>query len=327
MAGSDAAHGTAASTLLDAHHWRGYFLIAAATLCWGAAATAGKSVFEGVLFAGRPTISPLLLTQARTTFTVLLLAFFLLARYGRRFLRISRRDLLWCALAGTLGTAGSNFFYYYAIEKTTVAVAITLQYTAPVWVLLFMVLTHRERPSVRRIAAVLLALAGIALTIGMFQSAGGADPRTLTFLGVAAAMVASFSFAFYNIVAPGLVQHNHPLKVMMYTLLSAAVLWALLNPPWRVARQHFSGGQWLFLFLFACLSMLLPYIFFFHGLKYLDPTRAVIASCLEPVFAIVFAAIFVHEGVGALQVLGMAAVLLATVMAQKKPEAALQARE
>jgi drug/metabolite transporter, DME family len=310
--GSDPAPGQG----VDAHRWRGYFLIAAATVCWAAAATAGKTVFNGGLFAGRPLISPLLLTQARTTFTVLLLFVFLLFRYGRGFFRINRRDLMWSALAGTLGTAGSNFFYYYAIEKATVAVAITLQYTAPVWVLLFMVLARGERPTLRRVGAVVLALAGVALTIGLFQSKGLAEHRGLSLIGAGAAMVASFSFAFYNIVTPGLVRRNHPLKVMMYSLLSAAVLWALLDPPWRLVRQNFSGGQWSFLFVFACLSMLLPYVFFFNGLKYLDPTRAVIASCLEPVFAIVIAAMFVHEGIGGLQGVGVAAVLAATVLVQ-----------
>lgn len=309
-------HGSGAANRVRVHHWRGYFFIAVATLCWGAAATAGKSVFNGALFAGRPQISPLLLTQARTTFTVLLLLVLLLFRYGRSIFRISSRDLRWCVLAGTLGTAGSNFFYYYAIEKATVAVAITLQYTAPVWVLLFMVVWRGQRPTLRRIGSVLLALVGIALTIGLAQTGMAGLHPGFTLIGAAAAMAASFSFAFYNIVAPGLVQRNHPLQIMMYTLLSAAVLWALVNPPWRLLREHFSGSQWSFLFVFACLSMLLPYMFFFHGLKYLDPTRAVIASCLEPVFAIIFAAIFVHEGVSTLQMAGITAVLVATVMAQ-----------
>jgi drug/metabolite transporter (DMT)-like permease len=102
----------------------------------------------------------------------------------------------------------------------------------------------------------------------------------------------------------------------MYALLSAAVLWTLVNPPWRVFQAHYNAGQWRFLFLFACLSMLLPYTLYFIGLKYLDPTRAVVASCLEPVFAVLLAAAFVGEAVGRLQVTGIVAVLLATVMAQ-----------
>lgn len=293
------------------HPWRGYLYVAAATFCWGAAATLGKAVFNGKLFSGPALISPLVLTQARTTFTVVALAVFLLLHFGPRFFRIGVRDLARCALAGTLGTASSNFFYYYAIQKTSVAVAITLQYTAPVWVLLYMVLRGREQPTLRRAGAVALALAGIALSMGLFQS-----HSRLTYAGGASALLASFAFAFYNIAAPGLVHRNHPLKVMMYTLLSAAVLWTILNPPWRVLAAHYNAAQGEFLFLFACLSMLVPYIFYFNGIKYLDPTRAVVACCLEPVFAVVLAAVFVGEGVGGMQVVGILAVLAATLMAQ-----------
>ncbi len=293
------------------HPWRGYFLIAAATFCWGAAATVGKAVFNGKLFAGEAAISPVVLSQARTSFAVLLLAAFLLVRYGREFLRIPRRDAAGCGLVGILGLTGSNFFYYFAIQHATVAIAITLQYTAPVWVLLWTSLRGHQPATVRRALAVALALIGIALTIGLFQS----DIK-LDLQGTAAALLASFSFAFYNIAGQQLVSRHHPFRIMFYVLLASALFWLVVNPPWRLAAQHYAPGQWGFLFVFACLSTLLPYFFFFSGLKYLDPTRAVIASCLEPVFAVLFAATFVGEGVRAAQVAGILAVLAATVMAQ-----------
>lgn len=298
------------------HPWRGYFLIAGATLCWGAAATFGKSVFNGRLFAGDPLISPVVLTQARTTFAAVILTIFLLLRNGTSAFRISRRDLFLCALTGTLGLAGSNFFYYWAIQKTTVAVAITVQYTSPVWVLLFMVTRGRQRLTMTRVLAVLLALLGIALVTGLVPAG-----MRLSAAGVAAAMLAAFSFSFYNITAQGLVARNHPLKIMDYALLSSALLWLIVDPPWRLVARHYTAGQWGFLFLFSCLAMLFPYVFYFNGLKYLDPTRAVITSGLEPVFASLFAFVFVHEPLDALQVLGMAAVLFATVLVQRQSRA------
>lgn len=297
---------------LKPHAWRGYFLIASATLCWGAAVTFGKAIFNGGLFAGKALISPLVLTQTRTTFAALLLTAFLLLRKGTGAFKISGRDLGLSAMIGTLGIAGSNFFYYWAVQKTTVAVAITVQYTAPVWVLLFMVARGRQKPTVQRVLAVLLALSGVALVIGLFSH------MRLNVAGVLAGMLAAFSYAFYNIGAQELVARNGPLKIMSYALLSSAILWLIIDPPWRLLAHDFSAGQWAFLFLFACLSMLLPYIFYFNGLKYLDPTRAVITSCLEPVFAVVFAAIFVHEGLRGLQVAGIAAVMTATVLIQRK---------
>lgn len=224
---------------------------------------------------------------------------------------MSRRDVILSALTGTLGLAGSNYFYYLAIEKSTVAIAITLQYTAPVWVLIAMVARGRERFTLQRLAAVVMALAGIALAIDVFHS--GLNLRAI---GVLGGIIASFSFAFYNIAAQHLVTRNHQFKVMFYALLAAAVLWLVIDPPSRLVQQHFSGSQWGFLFLFACLSTLLPYFFYFTGLKYLDPTRAIVASCMEPVFAILFAAVFVGELLRPLQITGVVAVLMATLMVQ-----------
>ena len=305
-----------AAAVARRHPWRGYVLIAGATVCWGAAATFGKLVFAGRLFAGPSFITPVMLTQARTTFAAILLSAFLLLRNDRGMFKLGRRDLVLCALTGTLGLAGSNFFYYWAIQKTTVAVAITVQYTAPIWVLLFMVARKRQSPTLLRLFTVLLALAGVALVIGLFSS-----QIKLNGVGVAAALLAAFSFSFYNIAGQGLVARNQPLKIMNYTLLSSAVLWLIVNPPWKIVERHYTHQQWGFLLLFALLSMLLPYIFYFNGLKYLDPTRAVVTSCLEPVFAIVFAALFINETVHGSQVLGIIAVLTATIMAQRKQSA------
>lgn len=273
----------------------------------------GKAVFNGHLFGGRSLISPLVLTQTRTSFAALLLVAYLLLRDGPGIFKISRRDLVLSALIGTLGLAGSNFFYYWAVEKTTVALGITVQYTAPVWVLLFMVARGRQSATWQRAFAVLLALAGVALVIGFFASG-----TKLNRAGAGAALLAAFSFSFYNIGAQDLVERNHPLKIMSYALLSSGVLWLVLNPPWRLAASDYTQGQWAFLFAFACFSMLLPYVLYFHGLKYLDPTRAVVTSCLEPVFGVILAAVFIHEPLHWPQELGILAVLTATVMLQEK---------
>jgi drug/metabolite transporter (DMT)-like permease len=308
---------TVSPALALQHPWRGYFFIAAASFCWGGAAVFGKAIFNGTLFSGHTLISPVVLTQARTSFAVLVLGLLLLLRFGRSIFSIRRHDLVLCALVGTLGVACSNYFYYFAVQKTTVSLAITVQYTAPVWVLLYMVGRGRERATARKAAAVLVALVGTAMAIGLLNSS-----IQLNLLGVGASLLASFGYAFYNISGQGLVMRNHPLTVMFYILVSSTILWLVVNPPWRLVAQHFTGEQWGFLFAFACLSMVLPYMLYLSGFKYLDPTRAVITSCLEPVFAILFAVTFVGETLRPLQVAGIAAVLIATMMVQMKPRPA-----
>ena len=65
------------------------------------------------------------------------------------------------------------------------------------------------------------------------------------------------------------------------------------------------------------ISVLGAFSLYFLGLQYLEPTRAIIASCLEPVFSIVLAAAFLGETLGRLQTLGIVLVLAAIVIVQR----------
>lgn len=289
--------------------------IAAATLCWAVSATLGRAAFTGKLFGSGqalPPIDPLILAQSRTTISFLVLAPILLAIRGRAGLHMPRPDFLRTLLIGVIGVAGSNYFYYLAIQRTNVATAIILQYTAPVWVLLYMVARKLQKATALRLLSCGLALFGIALVINLFGGGG----LKLDRIGLIAAMLASVAFAFYNIFGGLLVQRHNRWKLVLYVFLGAAVFWAIVNPPWRIFAMHYSGAQWTFLLVFALLSILLPFSLYFTGLQHLDPTRAIVTSCLEPVFSIAIAAIALGEVFGPMQAVGMALVLLATLLVQ-----------
>ena len=275
------------------------------------------------LFAGaqalRP-IDPVILAQSRTTLSLLVLAPLLLL--SGRSLRVRARHLLQFFLLGILGLAASNFFYYFAIEKTTVATAIVLQYVAPVWVLLYMLARRLQRPTLRRISGVILAVIGCGLAVGGIRAVSGfpwlaiSGPHFNT-LGVLAAEMAAISFAFYNVYGQHLVQLYERWTVLLYALLGAAVFWLVVNPPWKILAQHYSAGQWLFMAVFSIISMLVPFSLYFSGLQYLDPTRAIVTACLEPVWAILLTAVILGELVSPMQVAGIVVVLSATILVQR----------
>ncbi len=307
-----------------AHPVRGYFYIATATFLWGVAATLGRAAFTGRLLpsgdALRP-IDPLILSQSRTGFSLLVLLPVLVLRRGWSDLKLPRADLGRSFLLGTLGVAASNYLYYFAIQKTNVATAIILQYTAPVWVLLYLVARGLQKPTLQRVAAVGLAVVGSALAIGLAGSGG----FRLNSAGVAAALLAACSFAFYNLAGHSMLARYDRWKVLVWTLLAASSFWIVVNPPWKIAAAHYSSGQWLFLLVFSMLSVLGPFSFYFAGLQHLEPTSAVVASCLEPVFSIVITAIVLGETVRPLQALGIVIVLAAIVLVQMPDRAAREA--
>jgi drug/metabolite transporter (DMT)-like permease len=211
----------------------------------------------------------------------------------------------------------SNYFYYVAVQRTNVATAIIVQYTAPVWVLFYVVARGQQKLSLQKVVAVALAVTGIALVIGVVGTPSDGRALRLDSYGLIAALLASFSFAFYNVAGHRILARYDRWRVLVWTLTAAAAFWLVVNPPWKIVAAHYAPAQWLFLFVFSMISVLGAFSLYFLGLQHLEPTRAIIASCLEPVFSIVLAALLLGEILRPIQTLGIVFVLAAIVIVQR----------
>ncbi len=294
---------------------KGYFYIGSAAFLWGVSATLGRAAFTGHLLPGGASlrnIDPLILSQSRATLSLAVLLFVLLVRRGASALRVPGRDLVRFFVLGVLGVAVSNYFYYVAIQRTNVATAIILQYTAPVWVLIYTAIREAQRPSFRRSSAVALAVVGCGLAVGLVGSGGFRMDK----IGVIAALLAAFSFAFYNVGGHKVLARYNRWKVLLWVLVGTSLFWIFVNPPWKIIAAHYDRQQWGFMLLFSLLSVLGPFSCYFAGLQHLEPTRAIVVSCLEPVFSIVIAALALGELVRPVQSAGIVLVLLAIVLIQ-----------
>jgi drug/metabolite transporter (DMT)-like permease len=287
---------------------KGYVLIIGAAFFWGASATLAKFLLNQQL----PTI---LLAQTRVTLSgIVLLGYF--ALFSRRSLHIQKSDLRAFVLLGTLGLAGANFFYYFTIKESTVGTAITIQYTAPLFIMAFEVWKKEERFTAAKLIAALLSLTGCFLAVT------GLDVSTMriTTLGLATGVGSIVCFAFLTIATRHLVARYGALTVTFYSIVFASLFWLLLNPPWMMLEQSPSGEGWMALAILAVTSVLVPNMLFSAGLRFLVPSRAVITSTLEPVVAIATAAAFVGERLMPMQMLGAAMVIVAIVLLQLRRE-------
>lgn len=310
---------------VEPHPLRGYLYIASAAFLWGISATLGRAAFTGHPLPGGVSlgtslkqIDPLILSQSRATLSLAVLLPLLLARRGPSALRVPGRELMQFFLLGIFGVAVSNYFYYVAIQRTNVATAIILQYTAPVWVLLYTALRGAQRPSLRKSMAVALAVAGCALAVGLI----GSGHFRMDVVGVTAALLSAFSFAFYNVGGHNVLARYDRWKVLMWVLVGTSAFWICVNPPWKIVAAHYGRQQWEFMLVFSLVSVLGPFSCYFAGLQYLEPTRAIVASCLEPVFSIVIAAVVLGELVRPTQTVGIVLVLIAIVLIQLPERAA-----
>jgi drug/metabolite transporter (DMT)-like permease len=267
-------------------------------------------------------ISSLRLTQVRSGGALAGLVVVLLLTAPER-LRVRRRELPFLAVFGIAGLAFVQWFYFLAIHRIALGVALLLQYTAPLLVALWARYAYHE-PVRRRIwIALALALAGLALIVDV---RGGGRVSTA---GVAFAAVAALTYALYVLMAERELGRRDTLSLLAWGFLFASLFWAVIAPWWsfpagRVGDSVSLLGNldarhapvWALLAWVIVPGTILPFVLLVSALHHLPATRVGIIAMLEPVVATIVGWVWLDESLAAVQLGGAAVVLAAILLAQ-----------
>ncbi|MEW6727303.1 MAG: DMT family transporter [Bacillota bacterium] len=287
---------------------KGFLFVAAAAMLWGLAGTVAKYMFN-------QDVRPVHVAEMRAVLSFLLL-FVYLAVANRKCLWFARSDLLFMAVFGMVGVAGVQVTYLMAIKETNVATAIFLQYLAPALVLVYGVLRRAEQLTLCKLAALALAVGGGYLIVTGKVGGGLAT----TPLGLAYGLASAAFFAFYTLFGKKGLEKYGAWTLTVYGYGFAAVLWCFVQNPVGVWLAY-NWTERLFFVYIAVFATVLPFGFFFEGLKYLSPTKTGIISTLEPVVAAVLAFLLLGERLALMQIAGCGLILAAVVLIQTRPGA------
>ena len=216
-------------------------------------------------------------------------------------------------MLGLFGVAAVQGTYYYAIATLGVGLAILIQYLAPALIVAYAALrgTRVRTPTVIALAS---AIAGVALLVTNVDPASARQISARP-LDWAVGFGAAVSFAFYVVFSKRGLKRYPPETVLFYTFLIAGVFWAVVTPPWLIVAAGYDAEVWAMLAALGVFSTLAPFILFNTGLRRLPATEAGIIATIEPVIAVLSAALFLGEGLGALQWAGALLVLIAAALA------------
>jgi drug/metabolite transporter (DMT)-like permease len=176
----------------------------------------------------------------------------------------------------------------------------------------------------RTLIAVIVAILGTALLVG------GVDRSVFhaRTIGWITGFASAFVFAFYVIMSKRGLARYPPETVLFYTFGIAGLFWACVTPPWRIVAAGYGGEVWILFAVLGAFSTLVPFALFYAGLRRLPAAQAGIVATLEPVVAVLAAAVFLKEGLGALQWVGAACVLAASALTSARaPELAAAGAE
>jgi drug/metabolite transporter (DMT)-like permease len=251
-----------------------------------------------------PTLGPVLTAELRSMIAgVALAAYFLVTGYDPEYRRWARHYVI----VGILSSAVPFLLWAYAALSLTAGMLSVLNATAPMWGAVCSAVILGERLNARRVAGLVVGVAGVALVTRPGSS------ETFSALAVGAAVVATFC---YGLIATYIKRwaNDVPSRGMAAgSQLAAGTLLIPFIALWMPAGPATPGVVGAILALGLVCSAL-AYLLYFRLIADLGATGALTVTYLLPVFGVLWGVLFLGETLSLQMIAGGALVVVGTIL-------------
>ena len=295
---------------------RAEFLMISAAMLFAFGGVAAKVLRSADMDAFR-------LTQIRTTGAALILITFAVLK-GKSQLYARKDELKDLIIFGTVGVAAVTSFYFFAIKYLYVSVALVIEFTASIWIVLYLRFIKKKQVSPIMWWGIACAVSGQFLLSQIWTG------TTLHPLGVAVAFADAFALAIYFLLADRLSQKRSSLSLMSWGIGVAAVFWALVLPWWNFPFEYltntyslegnlsnYSAPGWALILWIIIIGTVIPYLLTVTGIRELSASTGSVIGMIEPLFAGAIAWWLLSEAFNTTQLIGCAVLLLGIYLADK----------
>jgi len=273
-----------------------------------------------VLEAG---LSPLRLAEVRSTGAFAFFLIYLLI-FKRSALRFDIKALPEMLVYGIVGYAGVQYFYFVAILRMPVSVGLIIEFTAPIWIALWIRFVRKQHVPRTMWTAVFLAFSGLLLIAQVWKG------LTFDAIGLIAAFLDAFALTAYFLLGEKWSKRAPTETLMLYGFGISMLFWWVTLPLWTYPTEIFTEkidlrGQaagtladgWMLILFAIIVGTIIPYTANLIGISKTSASSASVIGMLEPVLAGIFAWIWLSETFNAIQLVGAAAVISGIYIATK----------
>jgi drug/metabolite transporter (DMT)-like permease len=263
------------------------------------------------------------LTQIRTIGAFLVLFIYVYLK-NKSSLKIKAKELPILIIFGVFGFAAVNLLYFLAIQRLNVGIALIIEFTAPIWIALWMRFIQKKLISKLLWWGLVIGLTGLVLIAQVWRG------LTLDGLGVTFAILDAFALALYFLVGEKLVGVKSSEATMAWGLGVSSAFFAIIQPWWTfpfekmgsvveltgrlsgISLPTFYLVLWVIIFGTA-----IPYFLVLNGLRGLSAATTSSIGMLEPVLGGIFGWIFLYENLNFTQSVGAVVVLVGIYLANR----------
>ena len=295
---------------------RAEFLLISASMGFALGGVAAKVLREADMDAFR-------LTQIRSTGAGLILLAFAIIK-GKDQLRARKEEIKDLILFGIIGVAAVTSFYFFAIKYLFVSVALIIEFTASIWIALYLKFVKKKHISPIMWLGIACAFFGLLLVSQIWSGS------TLHPLGVAVAFADAFALSYYFITAERLTQTRTSLSLMTWGIGVAAIFWAIILPWWNFPFEYltksyslegnlsnYNAPGWVLILWIVVIGTVIPYLLTVTGIRELSAGTSSVIGMIEPIFAGAIAWWLLNEAFNTVQLIGCCVVLIGIYFADK----------
>ncbi len=203
--------------------------------------------------------------------------------------------------------AASGYFYILSAKMTTSAAAIILEFTAPLFIILFSLLFFRKKPSKLDLFIMPVVIGGIVCFFfdSMAGSAMAPNPMLGNIFGIGSGMTYAVVFMMKML----------PASDNLSSIFVGCVISAVIGFPALISEISTPGNCTpqilLMMFLLGAVQYASSYIFMAEGLDHTPAFTASLISIIEPILNPTWTALLLGEKMGVLTILGSGIVIAA----------------
>jgi drug/metabolite transporter (DMT)-like permease len=269
-------------------------------------------------------ITPFRLAQVRSIgafFILLAIALFI----DRESLRAPKKLIPKLAAYGIIGFAAVQAGYFLGIQRgVPLSLVLIIEFTAPIWIALWIKYVRKMYVPASMWGAIALSLLGLILLAQVWNG------LSFDLLGLLGALVSAFALTAYFLIGKSFGTSRSAMSLTVWGLGMASLAWSSSMPLWNFPFEVFTidmdlqgvfAGNtlpgWLLILWVIVMGTIVPYLFVISGLRLLSASTASVIGMMEPVFAGIFAWMWLQQSWTGIQLIGAAIVLIGIYIADR----------
>lgn len=248
-----------------------------------------------------------------------LILFWILFLFKRPEKKIDKKDIPAFLLCSLTAIALNQMLFIKGLSFTFPIHAALLTLITPIFITILAARVLKEKITFTKTFGLLLGVVGAVLLI---SNRGISAPGENALLGDFLVILSAFAYTFYFILVKPLMNKYSSIQVIrwIFTVGFLMTLPFSLKEFTNISWQIFTLKDWLILFIIVVPGTFLAYVFNVYGIQKLSASMAGAYIYSQPVFAVVFAMIFLKEQLSLYKIIAAIFIFAGVYLSNRKKD-------